>query len=299
MTGDSLRLLRDHADVHYDPTLSVRRDDLLPLLAEADAIVVRNRLQVRGEILAGLSRCRVIGRLGVGLDNIDLETCRQRSIHVIPATGQNALSVAEWVITTAMMLLRGCYQSTAQVQAGAWPKAGRDRSREIHGKTLGIIGYGSIGRLVAKLAIGLGMRVATCARREIDAIDVSVLPIETLLAESDVVSLHLPFTPETRNFFDAAMFASMKPDAVLINAARGGIVDESALDAALRSGRLAGAAMDVFATEPLPGQSPLAGTPNLVLTPHIAAITQEAEHRVCDFVARAVLEALGRNPVAA
>lgn len=292
MTPASLQLLREHADVYYDPALGGSHDALLPMLADADAIIVRNRIQVRDEVLAGLTRCRAIGRLGVGLDNIDLEACSLRGIKVIPATGQNAASVAEWVIASAMILLRGCYFSTAQVQSGMWPRAGMNRGREIRGKTLGIVGYGSIGRVTAQLAEALGMRVLASTRRSDEVRDIPCLPLEELLAQSDIVSLHLPLTPATRDLFDAHVLARMKPGAILVNAARGGVVNEAALGNALRSGHLGGAAVDVFSVEPLPAASVLADAPNLLLTPHIAAITREAEGRVCDFVARGVLQAL-------
>lgn len=295
MTPASLQWLRERAEVHYDPTLGANLDTLLPALADADAIIVRNRIQVRGKVLAGLVRCRAVGRLGVGLDNIDLETCSRRGIEVIPATGQNAASVAEWVIASAMILLRGCFFSTAQVQAGMWPRAGMNRGREIRGKTLGIVGYGSIGRATAQSAQALGMQVLACSRRPDLVRDIPCLPLQELLARSDIVSLHLPLTPATRNLIDVHALAKMKPGAILINAARGGVVDESALADALRSGHLAGAAVDVFSVEPLPAASALADAPNLLLTPHIAATTQEAENRVCDFVARGVLQALEKQ----
>jgi len=288
-------------DVRHDARLAERRDELAAALADADALIVRNRTRVDAGLLAAAPKLRVVGRLGVGLDNIDVAACRARGIEVIPASGANALAVAEYVIGTVMLLLRGQYLSSAAVVAGEWPRSALGEGRETAGKTLGIVGFGGIGRLTARLARALGMQViaadplipadspawrdAGVARRELDA----------LLAEADAVSLHVPLTPETRRLIDATRIGRMKPGAVLVNTARGGIVEEAALVAALRSGRLAGAALDVFEHEPLPAGSPLAGVPNLVLTPHVAGVTRESNARVSSLVAGKVAEALGRR----
>ena len=285
-------------DVLYDAALV---DDPARLALEAascDAIVVRNRTQVRGALLAALARCRVVGRLGVGLDNIDVAACESRGMQVIPATGANAQSVAEYVIGTAMMLLRGAYQSTSTVAGGKWPRAALSSGREVAGKTLGLVGFGSIGQLTSRLGKAVGMEVVAH-----DAVlgmnhaayaqsGVSPMGLDDLVASADVVSLHLPLTDSTRNLFSASRIGSMKQGAVLINTARGGIVDEIALAQALKDGRLHGAAIDVFASEPLPASAHFDGCPNLVLTPHIAGVTTEANERVSFLVAHKVMEAL-------
>jgi (S)-sulfolactate dehydrogenase len=285
-------------EVRYDAKLV---DDAARLRAEAaaaDVLVVRNRTQVRGELLAALARCKVVGRLGVGLDNIDVPGCEARGMKVIPATGANALSVAEYVIATAMLLLRGAYQGTAAVAAGQWPRNAMSNGREIAGKTLGLVGFGSIGQLTARLARGLGMTVIACdAMMDADhptfaAHDVRAAGLDEVVGMSDVVSLHVPLVDSTRHLFDARRIASMKPGAVLINTARGGIVDEGALAEALRAGRLGGAAIDVFASEPLPSSPHFEGCPNLVLTPHIAGVSAESNERVSFLIADKVLEAL-------
>jgi len=201
--------------------------------------------------------------------------------------------VAEYVVATAMLLLRGAYQATAEVAAGHWPRNALANGREIGGKTLGLVGYGSIGRLTGQLGQALGMRVIAhdAALPPADA-TVPMRSLDALLAEADVVSLHVPLSDGTRHLLDAARLAAMKPGAVLINTARGGVVDEAALAQALRTGRIAGAALDVFEAEPLPSGSPLAGCPNLLLTPHIAGVTAEANERVSSLIATRVLEAL-------
>lgn len=290
--------LRATHDVLYDPRLVDDAARLNGAAAAADAIIVRNRTQVRGELLGALARCRVVGRLGVGLDNIDVKACEARGMRVIPATGANALSVAEYVICAAMLLLRGAYQSTGEVAAGAWPRGALSDGRELAGKTLGLIGFGSIGQLTARLAKALGMQVVAYdamldrGHRAFVEAGVAAAGLEDLVARADVVSLHVPLVETTRNLFDAARIARMKQGAVLINTARGGIVDEKAVAAALRSGRLGGAALDVFDAEPLPAHPDFHGCPNLLLTPHIAGVTRESNERVSSVVADKVLEAL-------
>lgn len=298
MDEPAVDALRQRFNVRYAPELVERREALLAAAGEADALIVRNRSQVDAALLQAAPRLRAVGRLGVGLDNIDLDGCAARGIAVIPATGANARAVAEYVIGTALMLLRGAYASSAEVAAGAWPRTALSQGLEAQGRMLGIVGFGGIGRLTARLAQGLDMRVAGCdaalppdhpAWRETG---VAALPLDELLAQADVVTLHLPLTPGTRQLLDAGRIARMRPGAVLINTSRGGIVDESALAQALRAGHLRGAALDVFDQEPLPAGGPLAEAPNLILTPHIAGLTQEANTRVSDMVAAGVTMAL-------
>lgn len=290
--------LRAAHDVLYDPQLV---DDPVRLHAEAagaDVLIVRNRTQVRGELLAALQRCRVVGRLGVGLDNIDVPGCEARGMQVIPATGANAASVAEYVIGTAMLLLRGAYQSTAEVAAGRWPRTALSNGRELGGKTLGLIGFGAIGQLTARLARGMGMQVlAFDAMMAADhpayaAAGVQCVALDTLIAQADVVSLHVPLVEGTRGLLNARRIGAMKAGAVLVNTARGGIVDEVAVAEALRQGRLGGAALDVFDAEPLKQAPHFEGCPNLVLTPHIAGVTTESNERVSSLIADKVLQAL-------
>lgn len=288
--------IREHLgafDVLYDPKLVDAPEALLAAVADARGLIVRNRTQVRGALLASARRLAVVGRLGVGLDNIDVDACRLRGIAVHPATGANDLSVAEYVITAALVLLRGAWFASGAVAAGEWPRQ-RLMGRELAGKQLGLVGFGAIARETATRARALGMSVAgydpylpadhaawSGARR---------LALAELLASSDVVSLHVPLTPETHRLLNADAIARMKPDAILVNAARGGVVDEPALVAALRAGRLGGAALDVFEREPVDAEAGrlFAGVPNLLLTPHIAGVTVESNVRVSDVTARAV-----------
>ena len=277
-------------DVLYDAGLADRPETLTGLVADCRALIVRNRTQVKGALLEACEKLEVVGRLGVGLDNIDVEACRARGIAVCPATGANDLAVAEYVIAGIMMLLRGAYLASAAVAAGEWPR-GELIGREIASRRLGLVGFGGIARETARRATALGMTVLAHdpfvpdddpAWRELGVARTALEPLPT---SCDAVSLHVPLDATTRHLIDAAALGRMREDAVLINAARGGVVDERALADALRAGRLAGAMLDVFETEPLPAESVLAGVPNLILTPHIAGVTLESNVRVSARVA--------------
>jgi (S)-sulfolactate dehydrogenase len=271
-------------DLLNDPSLVDDRPRLLAAVAGADGLIVRNRTQVDAELLAAAARLKVVGRLGVGLDNIDMGACAARGVAVKPAVGANALSVAEYVICAAMVLVRGCYRAEADMLAGRWPRMALVGG-EVAGRTLGLWGYGSIAKLVARKAAALEMRVIAHDPHLPDGAawaGAGRVSAEALLAQADVLSLHVPLTDETRGLISAAALAAMKPGAVLINTARGGVVDEAALAAALREGRLGGAALDVFEAEPLGADAAqvFAGCPNLILTPHVAGVTEEGNVRV-------------------
>ena len=276
-------------DVTYSPELG-DSPEALPGAAEGvDALVVRNRTQVRGKLLENAKRLKAVGRLGVGLDNIDVEACKARGIAVLPATGANDLAVAEYVIGATLSLVRKSYHSFDSMVAGEWPRA-RLMGREAAGQCLGLVGFGSIAKETCRRALALGMGV--CAydpylKSLPEWTDVTLTDFPTLLQTADVVSLHVPFTPETRHLLDAEKIAGMKPGAVVINAARGGVLDEEALIDALRSGHLGGAALDVFETEPLTAEAGrrFADLANVILTPHIAGITEESNVRVSQVTA--------------
>lgn len=273
-------------DVLYDPQLVDQPENLRSSLGEARALVVRNRTQVNGELLDAAPNLKVIGRLGVGLDNIDLVECEKRKIAVCPATGANDAAVAEWVICSAMMLFRGAFQAQSAMLAGEWPRQ-QLMGNETADKTLGLIGFGGIARETARRAADLGMNVLaydpylpeddsnwqTVARCE---------ELDELLKQADVISLHVPLTETTHHLINARAIDLMKEGAMVINAARGGVVDEKALAEALKAGKLAGAALDVFEVEPLTesAAAPFAGISNLILTPHIAGVTIESNVRV-------------------
>lgn len=296
MDESAVTMLSDEFDTRYDPSLVDDRTGLLASLADATAIIVRNRTRVDRQLLESAPRLGVVGRLGVGLDNIDTEACSARHITVIPATGANATAVAEYVIGTAMALTRKAYFHSTQTAAGEWPRASLSNGQEIAGKTLGLIGFGGIGRLTARLATALGMTVIAHDPAIPDTAPawkesgVAPTPLEGVLKAADIISLHVPLTDKTRNLIGPAALSKMKASAILINTSRGNIVDEPALGDALKRGRLAGAAMDVFAKEPLQAASPLSDAPNLILTPHIAGVTVESNARVSLMIAQRVAQ---------
>jgi (S)-sulfolactate dehydrogenase len=300
MDEDAVDALRNEFSVHYDPTLVDRPQELLSLSTSARALIVRNRTQVRGELLAASPNLRVVGRLGVGLDNIDMQACEGAGIRVFPATGANSESVAEYVITGLLMLLRGAYHSNAAMLSGDWPRT-QLVGREVNQRHLGLVGFGGISRLVARKAKALGMRVSAFDPyiKDSDGVweeeGVTPLSLDQLLRQVDGLSLHVPLVESTRHLINADSLSLMKPDAVLINTARGGVVDDSALADALKEQRLAGAMLDVFETEPMTADNPFHGVPNLVLTPHIAGVTEESNVRVSSVIAENVCLALREN----
>ena len=271
--------------VHFDPELWTRPDDIAARVGEARGLIVRNRTQVTAALLEQAPKLKVVGRLGVGLDNIDLDACAARTVAVCPATGANSASVAEYVIAAMLMLFRGVFRANDRMLAGDWPREsliGVDAT----GRTLGVLGFGAIGQAVATRARALGMRViahdAFLPEGDPGWELVASVSLDRLIAESDALTVHVPLTPETSGLIGRDAFAAMRPGAVLIDTARGGVVDEEALAEALRTGRLRGAALDVFETEPLTAEAAarFADVPNLILTPHIAGITEDSNARV-------------------
>ncbi len=300
MDDVAIDALRARHEVTYDPKLVDARAELLALVADADALIVRNRTQVNAEVLEHAPRLRVLGRLGVGLDNLDMAGCAARGIEVLPATGANADAVAEYVLLAAGLLLRGAFFVSAETGAGKWPRGPISEGRELGGKTLGILGFGSIGQTVAAKARAFGLAVA--AHDPLLPADapawtthgVRRCGLDELLGVADILTLHLPLVEATRGLVGRERLARMKRGAVLVNTARGGIVDDAALAALVRSGHLGGAAVDVFEREPLPAGSPLAGIRNVLLTPHVAGVTQESNVRVSGMVAERVAASLER-----
>ena len=288
-------------EVLYAPDLVDNPARLLIEARTADAIIVRNRTQVRGDLLDQLTQCRCVGRLGVGLDNIDVEGCVDRNISVLPATGANSLSVAEYVISAMMTLLRPVFSATTQMTQGKWPRAALSDGGEVGGKRLGVIGYGAIGQTSARLARGLGMTViAFDAMLPPDApifaqTGVHAVDLDTLLKTADVITLHVPLVASTRGLIGADQLARMRRGTLLINTSRGHIVDLTAVANALRSGHLGGAAIDVFDVEPLTETQALDDCPNLLLTPHISGLTKESNERVSFMIADQVLAALAES----
>jgi D-3-phosphoglycerate dehydrogenase len=298
---EALDLLARGTLLHYDPELHGRPGELHAALEEADALVVRNQTKVDGALVAG-TRLRCVGRVGVGLDNVDLPALREAGVTITWAPGSNATSVAEYVIGAMLALARLFTETSPQVHAGRWDRQAAI-GFELAGKALGIVGLGDIGGRVARRAAALGMQLLASDpalrsdSRVVREHDVTLLSLPELLAAADAVTLHAPLLPSTRGLIGLDSLALMKSGAYLINTARGGLVDEQALAAALRDGRLAGAALDVRDPEPPGPNDPLTGLPNVLLTPHIAGVTEESMRRACLHVAEDVLLVLsGEEP---
>jgi (S)-sulfolactate dehydrogenase len=290
------------AEVEYLPEIWRDSSLLNALVADADALVVRNQTQVTRELLASAPRLKVVARLGVGLDNIDVLAARARGVEVVWPRGSNAVAVAEYVIGALLLFARNLAAAAAHVAEGGWSRL-EFGGFELWGKTLGLVGLGEVGLRVATRARALGMRVIATdpgrgsSESAVEEAGVTLTDLDRLFSESHVISLHAPLVPETRGLMDRAAFDRMRPGAYLINTARGGLVDAAALAEALRSGRLAGAMLDVTDPEPPPADHVLRGVPNLWITPHIGGLTSEAQQRVVERVVEGVRLVLsGRRP---
>jgi (S)-sulfolactate dehydrogenase len=288
--------------VHWDRELWNKRAELEKLMRDLPALIVRNRTRVDKALLDLAPKLKVVGRLGVGLDNIDVAACAVRGIEVCSARGANATSVAEYAIAMAMVLLRRrAYLDTHRLVAGEWPREELGRGVELAGKRLGIVGLGSVGGTTARKARALEMRVVASDPYLPEGHEnwnlAEKVSLDDLLAGSDVVTLHCPLNEETRGLIGTREMARMRRGAVLINSARGGIVDEEACAASLRSGHLGGAALDVFDDEPIRTEAGkrFAGIPNVILTPHISGVTAEANHRVSFMTVESVTRVLDKT----
>jgi D-3-phosphoglycerate dehydrogenase len=292
LADDGLDRLRQQAEVLVLDRPS--EDELMTAVPSADALLVRSATRVTAPILEAGRRLRVVGRAGVGVDNIDVEAATRRGVVVVNAPRGSIVAAAEHTIGLLLALARWIPQADASVRRGEWDRA-RFLGTEVRGKTLGVVGLGNIGSEVARRAQGLGMEVLASdpavPRERAELLKVELVELEELFSRSDFVTVHVPLVESTRNLIGDRLLSLCRHGARLINAARGGIVDETALARALREGRLAGAAADVFEHEP-PGRHPLLELPNFVGTPHIAASTAEAQASVAAEVAEEVLAVL-------
>lgn len=294
---EALALLQNSATVYYDAELFKDRDTLKRELTDADGLVVRNGTRVDADLLERAKALKVVGRLGVGLDNLALDELKARDITVTWAPGANAVSVAEYVMGAMLDLSRRFSSISATVHGGVWDRQGAIGA-ELYSKTLGIVGLGDIGSRLAKRAAAFGMNLLASDpvvhdnSFAVQEYGLELVELSELLERADFVSLHAPLLPSTKHLINAETLASLKPTAYLINTARGGLVDEHALAAALRQGKLAGAALDVREDEPPGDDDPLRGLENVLLTPHIAGVTEASNRRVCLHVANDVLRVL-------
>lgn len=290
-----VEMLEASAQLQVDARTGIDPAELKSVIADYDAVIVRSRTRLTADILERAENLKVIGRAGVGVDNIDVEFATRRGIIVLNAPGGNVISVAEHTLALILALVRKIAQADASVRRGEW-KRGRFKGVELYGKTIGLAGAGRIGAEVAKRARAFGMRVQAydpyLSRSRAEQVGIELVTLPDLLEEADFVSVHTPLTDETRGMIGARELSLMKPRAYLVNAARGGVVDEVALYEALKEGRLAGAALDVFEKEPIAGDNPLLELENVVVVPHLGAATREAQASVAVEICEAVRDAL-------
>ncbi|MBI3085544.1 MAG: phosphoglycerate dehydrogenase, partial [candidate division NC10 bacterium] len=270
---------------------------LRDLCRDADALIVRSASRVTADLLAAAPRLKVVGRAGVGVDNVDVEAATARGVVVMNTPGGNTISAAEHTLSMLMSLAKHIPQATASMKSGKWEK-GKFLSVELSGKILGIIGLGRIGGEVARRAKGFNMRVLAydpfISAEAAQALGVELVDLPELYPQADFITIHTPLTPETRNLIAAPTIAQMKDGVRIVNCARGGIVNEADLYAALVSGKVAGAALDVFAEEPTT-DSPLFALPNFISTPHLGAASEEAQEAVAVEIAQQVIDYLQKG----
>jgi (S)-sulfolactate dehydrogenase len=292
LAEEGLAIFREAEGIELDFRPGLSPDELKAVIGEYDGLAIRSGTKVTAEVLAAAERLRVVGRAGIGVDNVDLEAASRRGIVVMNTPGGNTITTAEHTVAMLMAVSRHIPQATASMKAGKWEKK-KFEGRELFNKSLGIVGLGNIGKVVASRARGLGMKIIAydpflsedAARR----MDVELVDLEAIWKRSDYVTVHVPLTDETRHLIDDEAIAKMKDGVFIINCARGGIVDEDALARALDSGKVGGAAFDVFETEPPPEDHPLLSRDRFVCTPHLGASTEEAQKNVAIAVAEQIV----------
>ena len=283
-------------DAQVDVRVGLKPAELREIAGAYDALAVRSATKVTAEFLAAATRLRVIGRAGTGVDNIDLDAATRRGVVVMNAPGGNSVSVAEHTVALLLALARRVADASQSTCAGKWEKKKFSAGREVLGKTLGVVGTGSIGALVVQRAKAFGMKVIAydpfLSEEAAAKLGVELVPLPEIFRRSDAVTLHVPLNEQTKNMVAAPQLAQMKPGALLINCARGGLVDEMAVAEALESKRLGGAALDVFETEPPPAGHPLFSCENFIATPHLGGSTEDAQQNVALIVCEAMVEYL-------
>lgn len=275
-------ILESQGSLQIDTANGLSESELSGRIGEYDALIVRSKTKVTAPSIAAAKKLRIIGRAGIGVDNIDMGAATEHGIVVVNTPDSNATTTAELAVAHLLSLSRNLPQADRSVRAGEWQPA-KFMGAEVTGKTVGIIGFGTIGRIFASRCQGLKLKVLAydpaVTPQVMEAAGVEAMALDELLKAADYISLHCPLIDQTRNLIDARRLALMKPGARIINCARGGLIDEAALYDAVKSGKIAGAALDVFASEP-PKETPLFTLPNIVMTPHLGASTEEAQQAV-------------------
>jgi D-3-phosphoglycerate dehydrogenase len=290
-------ILRSKAEVVDQAGISA--EDLLNVVGEYDALIVRGRTKVNAAVLEAGKKLKVVGRAGVGVDNIDLAAAKAHGVTAVNSPLATTVAVAELTLSLMLSAVREIPRADASMKAGKWLKK-EFEGRELFGKTLGVIGFGRIGSAVAARAKAFEMKILAydplIPAEEIARRGGEPVSFDDLLAQSDVITMHMPLTPDSRNLLNAEAFSKMKEGVFIVCAARGGVIDEQALLEALNNGKVAGAALDVYSTEP-PGQTELVAHPRVIDTPHVGAQTVEAQARAANDIAEEVLNALEGKPL--
>jgi D-3-phosphoglycerate dehydrogenase len=305
LAEEGLKILGESPGIEVEHRPGMEPDALREAVADCDALIVRSATKVTPEVIEAAKSLRVIGRAGIGVDNVNLEAATSRGVIVMNTPGGNAVTTAEHALALMMSLARRIPEAHRSLKEGRWEKSRFSGGKELYNQILGVVGLGNIGSIVADRARGLKMRVIATdplvSEERAERLGVTLMPLDELLAQADLVTLHVPATKETRGLIGKEAFAKMKKGVLLINAARGGIVDEAALLEAIESGKVKGAAMDVFATEPLPPDDPLLQREEVVVTPHVGAATTQAQLNVAIAIAEQIrdylLEGVVRNAV--
>ena len=292
---ESLNNLKNKFDVKYDEKLWENNKKLEEIIKDYDGLIVRNKTQVNLKILENANNLKFIGRLGVGLDNINTENCKIKNIHVQPATGMNAVSVAEYVLSSSMSLIKKIPMFHAGTVKGEWPRT-TIKSEEINQKCIGVIGFGTIGKKVAEYALKNKLTVLAydpyLAELNEKEIKIKLSNLKEIFEKSDIISLHLPLTEETKNLINKSTFSQMKNKPIIINTSRGSIINENDLIDAYHNDLISGFALDVFENEPIKSEfyKKISSDMNCILTPHISGVTTESNIRVSDFIVKKTTE---------
>jgi len=295
LSEEGLKILREIKEFEVDVKTSLKPEQLKEIVKDYDALLVRSATKVTKDIIDAASKLKVIGRAGVGLDNVDLDAATQKGIIVMNTPGGNTISTAEHAFSMILSLSRSIPQASASTKSGEW-KRSKFMGVELYAKVLGIVGFGRIGKEVAKRALSFGMRVLAydpfLSRDVAESLGIEVVELEELFQQADYITVHTPMTDETRHMISDKQFAAMKKGVRIINCARGGIIDEVALVKAVKEGKVAGAALDVFEKEPITPDNELLKLDNVIVTPHLGASTEEAQVNVAIEVAEIVRDAL-------
>ena len=292
---NSLDDLNNNFEIKFDEKLWEKEEELLEIIKDYDGLIVRNKTQVNKNILSNAKNLKFVGRLGVGLDNIDTEFCKSKNIHVQPATGMNADSVAEYVISSSMFLIKKIPMFHNGTVKGNWPRT-TIKSAEINGKCIGIVGFGTIGRKVADYSLKNGLNVLVydpyIKKLDDNEKNYKLSSLENVFKDADIISLHLPLTEETKNLINKSSFSKMQKQPIIINTSRGSVVNENDLIDAYDQNLISGFALDVFENEPIKKDlyERITSEMNCILTPHISGVTTESNIRVSNFIVKKAID---------